>query len=268
MKQHRLRPLLTVFVLGILAGAPAHAANEGRAMGVDPAAAAEFNGGSRTLAVGSDISLGERIVTGVSGEVQVLFVDQTRLVVGPGSALLIEAYLMRGNGSAEQFAINALGGTYRFITGNSPKSAYQINTPVATIGVRGTEFDLLVAGGETRVLLYDGAVRICNTGGSCVELTERCDIGLVTSAGTDVVLHNDTEHPPLVALFRYARVQSPLLPPFRISGAGNCLIAPEGSTDSIVNPNDDNNPRQRQTPQPQQPPPVPAPRPNTPVKGP
>lgn len=251
MKQLHAHALIAALVVG-LAAAPAFAANEGRAMGVDPDARAEAAGTARTLAVGSDISLGERVVTGPSGEVQVLFVDQTRLVVGPGSALLIEAYLMRGDGSAEQFAINALGGTYRFITGNSPKSAYQIVTPAATIGVRGTEFDLLVLGGQTRVLLYDGAVRICNRSGACVEVTGRCDIGVATLGGAQVVVSSDPNQRPLALDFRYASVQSPLLPPFRISGASNCLTQ---DTNSSSGADENNNGNQRQPPNitPQQP---------------
>ncbi|HEY5081755.1 MAG TPA: FecR domain-containing protein [Bauldia sp.] len=37
-------------------------------------------------------------------------------------------------------------GAFRFLTGGSPKDAYSINTPMATIAVRGTEFDLDVEG--------------------------------------------------------------------------------------------------------------------------
>jgi len=131
----------------MLAGGPplAVAAAEGTAVGVDPDAVARRGSADRTLVVGADISVGERIVTGPSGRVQVLFADQTRLVVGPGSALLIESYLMNGD-TADKFAINALAGTFRFISGNSPKSAYSIETPTAAIAVRGTKFDVSVAG--------------------------------------------------------------------------------------------------------------------------
>src|SRR5690606_42119301 len=85
-------------------------------------------------------SIGDRVVTGPSGQVQILFSDRTELVVGPRSALLIEDYLLRNDGSAGKFAINALSGTFRFVTGGAPKDSYVIKTPTGTIGVRGTAF--------------------------------------------------------------------------------------------------------------------------------
>ena len=219
-----VRTAIAALFAGMLSLGPAWAANEGKAVGVDPDAVARGGTGERTLIVGTDVSVGERVMTGPSGQVQLVFLDDTRLVVGPGSSLLIESYLMRGGGSAERFAVNALGGTFRFISGNSPKSAYQIRTPSATIGVRGTEFDFVVGRGETRVMLYEGAVRVC-AGSSCIDLAERC--GVARAAGSArLFTRNDPERPELARVFRYAFSQSSLLHPFRVSAAARCL---EGS---------------------------------------
>lgn len=235
----------TVMFAGALASGAARADNEGHAIGVDPDATARGGSGERTLIVGSDVSVGERVVTGPSGQVQLVFLDNTRLLVGPGSSLLIESYLLRGNGSAEKFAINALGGTFRFITGSSAKSAYDIRTPSATIGVRGTEFDLVVSGNETRLMLYDGAVNVCADGG-CVDLDQRCGVATVSGAAR-LYLRADPERLPLARVFRYAAVQSPLLPQFRVSGAGQCLEAvEEGPPGSLqTTESNDASPQQR-----------------------
>jgi len=219
-----VRTAIAALFAGMLSLGPAWAANEGKAVGVDPDAVARGGSGDRILVVGTDVSVGERVMTGASGQVQLVFLDDTRLVVGPGSSLLIESYLMRGGGSAERFAINALGGTFRFISGNSPKSAYQIRTPSATIGVRGTKFDFVVGRGETRVMLYEGAVRVCS-GSSCVDLAERC--GIASAAGSArLFTRNDAQRLQLARVFRYAMVQSPLMQQFRISGVGRCLEGP------------------------------------------
>jgi hypothetical protein len=212
---------------GILLAGAAHSA-EGRAVGVDPDAFARFSGTDRILAVGADISLGEQVVTGPSGQVQIVFSDQTRLVVGPGSALVIEAYLFNGN-TADKFAINALAGSFRFISGHSPKSAYSINTPTASIAVRGTKFDFNVSQPRTDLMLYEGAVRLCSTSGQCQELTNFCDLGAVDASVSQVIRHSDPVHPELSETFRYARFQSPLLFQFRVSGAGKCAQPPEDS---------------------------------------
>lgn len=212
---------------GMLLAGAAHSA-EGQAVGVNPDAVARFSGTDRILAVGADISLGEQVVTGPSGQVQIVFSDQTRLVVGPGSALTIESYLFNGN-TADKFAINALAGSFRFISGHSPKSAYSINTPTASIAVRGTKFDFNVTRPRTDLMLYEGAVRLCSTSGRCQELVNFCDLGVVDASASQLIPHRDPVHPELSETFRYARFQSPLRSEFRVSGAGKCAQPPEDS---------------------------------------
>ena len=103
------RSTIWIFLALVLATfcLPAFAAKEGQAVGVDPDAMAQGASGDRTLVVGADISVGERVVTGRAGQVQIIFADQTRLVVGPGSDLLIVAYLMRNSGTADRLAISS-----------------------------------------------------------------------------------------------------------------------------------------------------------------
>jgi len=208
-----------VFCAGLLLAGPAIAA-DGQAVGVDPDAVARLSGADRVLTVGADVSLGEQIVTGSSGQVQIIFSDKTRLVVGPGSALVIESYLFNGN-TADKFAINALAGSFRFITGNSPKPAYSIKTPTASIAVRGTEFDFNVTGRRTDLLLYEGAVRLC-AGGNCTDITSRCELGVAQGGDSQSIAYADPEHQGLSQQFRYARFQTPLLGNFRVSGASKC----------------------------------------------
>ena len=50
-------------------------------------------GTARTLVALQPIFMGDRIQTGSNGQAQLLFDDNTRLVVGAGSSLLIEQYL-------------------------------------------------------------------------------------------------------------------------------------------------------------------------------
>jgi hypothetical protein len=61
------------------------------------------------------------------------------------------------------------------VSGNSKSSAYQIQTPAGTIGVRGTAFDFYVGpDGTTAVVLLNGAASFCGPGG-CRQLQQRCD---------------------------------------------------------------------------------------------
>ncbi|SEQ60561.1 FecR family protein [Devosia sp. YR412] len=219
-----------LFVLGLLlAVVPAFAEGEGTAVGVNPDASARLGSTDRVLQVGADVSVGEVIVTGAVGQVQIIFDDETRLVVGPRSALLIENYLLASNNRAQKLTINALGGSFRFITGKSPKPAYTINTPTASIAVRGTEFDLVVERSNTKVMLFDGALRVCNDANDCQELTSRCEVGLASNQRTLLYRRNDPSREPLSAEFRYARFQGALLQPFRVRNPGTCV---ESRTDA------------------------------------
>lgn len=221
--------IAALLLLGLPGLALADAA--GTARGVAPAADAERGGETLTLKVGADIFIGDLVQTGAKGNVQILFADNTELVVGPNSSLKIEDYLFRNDGSAGQLAVNMLAGSFRFATGNSAKNLYSITTPTGTIGVRGTGFDVFVAlNGVTRILLYHGAVRFCTEDGDCKDLTGLCDLGEIGSDDTAVL--GDThvitgeEREQIKAQFIYALNQSPLLREFWMVHARECVVNP------------------------------------------
>ena len=223
----------------------------GEAVGVKPQAAAQMSSATRTLVEGDDIFIGERIVTGRFGQVQIIFKDNTKLVVGPESALLIEDYLLRDDGSAGKLAVNALGGTFRFITGNSAKDRYVINTPTGTIGVRGTAFELFVLADLVYILMQNGTTVNCPADGSdCMILTDQCQYGIMGVSSTEVVGHTDgvagEDRDWLKEIFDYAQNQSPLYQQFKISGSERCLRMPpnvqspgSGSTSKVSPPEEE-----------------------------
>ena len=102
---------LAIFVCSALLS-PAFAAGEGTAVGVNPDAMSRLGIDEKVLVVGADVSVGEKIITGPTGHVQLLFDDQTRLVVGPRSTLEIETYLLNGSGDLirETFVEDILDG--------------------------------------------------------------------------------------------------------------------------------------------------------------
>jgi hypothetical protein len=93
--------------------------------------------GKRVLMPAAPVFSGDQILTGPIGEAQVKFRDNTKLVVGPNSKMVIDAFVFNNDDTARKISINAVRGAFRFISGKSPKDAYLITTPTATIGVRG-----------------------------------------------------------------------------------------------------------------------------------
>jgi hypothetical protein len=221
-----------ILVAGSATAAMADAS--GQALGVDPQAEAEGRDGTRTLVVGDDVFIGDRVVTGPAGQVQILFSDSTKLVVGPRSALLIEDYLLRDNGSAGKFAINALSGTFRFVTGTSPKDRYVIKTPTGTIGVRGTGVELYVTALWVYMLVDHGGIISCPDDGSdCMILDGECEYGIMGVNSTQLIGHTDgvtgEDRKDIKTFFKYAEDESDLDHKFRISGSQRCLDRPVGA---------------------------------------
>jgi FecR protein len=170
--------LLFGALLGLLAlSGPSMAATP---IGQVAAVVGSPTGSGRALSAGSPIFENDRLVTG-AGNVQIIFVDDTHLVVGPNSTLVIDRFLMRGGNRAQKFSIDALRGTFRFITGNSAKGAYDIQTANATIGVRGTAFDFS-SQGETLIAVLEGGVRLCSAG-RCESIPQGCGVGRASSNG-------------------------------------------------------------------------------------
>lgn len=171
----------------MLAAALGLAAFAGAANAADPigkvvAVVGSPTGSGRTLSAGSAVFESDKVVTG-KGNVQILFVDDTKLVIGPNSTLVIDRFLMRGGSSAQKFSVGALRGTFRFISGNMAKSAYDIKTATATIGIRGTAFDFS-SGSETLVAVHEGGVRLCASG-RCETIPDNCGVGRARRSDVD-----------------------------------------------------------------------------------
>jgi FecR protein len=170
---------LAIFLVSLFAtlsaAQVASAAAIGKVVAVVGTPNASGPGGSRILKSGADVFEDDRITVG-GGNAQIVLIDNTRLVLGPGSTLVLDKFLLKNKSTASKISIKALRGTFRFITGKSPKSAYDIRTAHATIGIRGTGFDFWVRG-QTGVAVMLGRVRLCN-GPRCVELRDTCDVGI------------------------------------------------------------------------------------------
>jgi len=99
----------------------------------------------KDLDVGSEIFVGDRIFTGVSGFIRLNMIDDAKIDLRCNSEMLIEDYqLLRGGNRS---VIHLIKGSVKKITGSIGKMAediYEMHTPLATVGVRGTEYAIRV----------------------------------------------------------------------------------------------------------------------------
>ena len=98
--------------------------------------------------IGSEVSTNDIITTSANSFVIVQFEDGTKLTVRPNSKIIISRYVY--NESAEDGVnLSVMEGGLRILTGaiakNNPDN-FKVQTPVALMGVRGTEFSLLLCG--------------------------------------------------------------------------------------------------------------------------
>lgn len=99
--------------------------------------------GTRIMGKGAFVYEADVISTGNRSFAIIEMADGTKMTVRPNSSLGIEKYVAR-RGRSDSAILNLFKGGIRAITGFISKKrqdAYKIRTPVATIGIRGTEFD-------------------------------------------------------------------------------------------------------------------------------
>jgi len=86
---------------------------------------------------------GDSIRTGSNSSVGLIFEDDTVVSLGPGSEMGIDEFLFDPAERQLSFVARMIKGTFSFITGQIAKLAPQkviLETPGATLGVRGTKF--------------------------------------------------------------------------------------------------------------------------------
>jgi hypothetical protein len=144
----------------------------------------DVSGQRGPLAVRDPVHRDERIRTSRSGLGQFVFRDGSKLAVGAGSSVVIDKFVFDDSKSVQKLTVAAAKGTFRWISGNSKHTAYEIVTPAGTIGVRGTVFDFYIGGdGTTAMVLLSGAAEFCGRGG-CQQLTRRCDCVIAKRNGS------------------------------------------------------------------------------------
>lgn len=159
----------------VFPAAPAIAQQVGSVVRVVQGATLERSGQAVSLRVGQSVESGDVISTDRRGQVQLLFNDDTRIAVGPNSSMAVDDIRFKQNGKARKFAVSAVAGGFRFLSGTSARSAYAISTPTATMGIRGTAFDFVVRNTDgTDLVIFSGLVSMCG-GGGCYQVTGGCD---------------------------------------------------------------------------------------------
>jgi len=153
-----------------------------------PGSIVRTTGEELTANLNTDIESYDNVET-ENGRLKIKFVDETQISLTEHTLVEITEYVYDPDPSKSKMAMNFVQGTARFATGGLglvPKENIQIDTPTATIGIRGTDFTTTVdeLGRSLVILLPDancddkikleegckpsGSITVTNDGGTVV----------------------------------------------------------------------------------------------------
>ncbi|NDV21244.1 FecR domain-containing protein [Desulfovibrio sp. JC022] len=97
--------------------------------------------GIRQVESGAEVFRGEELVTGAGSTAEIRFVDDTLLSQGADSVISLDDYVFDDSASDAELLFKMSQGTFRLVTGKIAEQnpdRFQVGTPLATIGIRGT----------------------------------------------------------------------------------------------------------------------------------
>lgn len=145
----------------------------------------------------------EIIKTGIDSKVQIRFIDNALLALKAESELNIKAYVYSEvNDKDNQVLMELVAGGFRTLTGKigkGNKEAYKVNTPVASIGIRGTLYDVQISFDKIIAGVWKGGISLDTAQGQFnLGLNSNFDFGEISAGGafTGLLTPPETFSPP------------------------------------------------------------------------
>lgn len=105
----------------------------------------------------------DEIRVGKNGRAQFRMIDQALISLQENSVLKIRKYNSASGKATGSVLIDLLSGGLRTITGaigRGTQSAYELRTPLATIGVRGTDYEVEIVSNGMYVATWEGTIQL------------------------------------------------------------------------------------------------------------
>jgi hypothetical protein len=131
---------------------------------------ANVTGQAGQTKVGDLVYLGDMVQTGTDGRVGINFTDGTSFNLSSNARMALSDFVYDPNGKSNSTLFNLTKGTFTFVAGNIAKTGdMKIDTPVATMGIRGTtphvevsddgtvKFSTLIEEGKSKLMKKPGA---------------------------------------------------------------------------------------------------------------
>lgn len=128
---------------------------------------------STSAKIGDSVYLGDVVRTGADGSVGIGFADGTAFNLSSNARIVLNEFVYDPNGTSNSTLFTLAKGTFTFVAGNVARTGdMKIDTPVATMGIRGTmphveisddgtvKFSTLIEKGKNEVLEKYGPVTV------------------------------------------------------------------------------------------------------------
>ena len=201
----------------------------GIASAVRPGVASVSN--ERVIYIGNAVAAGERFRTDSTGVIHILFMDRSSMTLGPNSELVIDEFVFRPEAQQGNIAVKLIKGSLRAVGGFISKfispqgrSAAQIRTATATIGIRGgiTLVDVQPDTTTRGVFLFGEHMQVSSPDGQLLHTVTRpgFEVLVGTNGAGDPQRLSSTELADLVKQFETQQIGS------------------QGSTGNLIGTND------------------------------
>jgi len=120
--------------------------------------------------MGQALFEGDRLITGPDAMALLVFSDDARVSLRADSELRIIRYRVAAAGQSADLRLELVKGAMRQISGASMKrepERYRLNTPVAAIGVRGTDFLAKASDQAIETFIQEGVIVLLPLGNGC-----------------------------------------------------------------------------------------------------
>lgn len=127
-------------------------------------------GNRQQLRTGDTLQEQDRLITGSDALAMIVFVDKARLAVRPDTELVVRRYRIDASGAQTRLEFDLLRGTVRQISGEAARQQpdrYRLNTPIAVIGVRGTDFLARATDRKLETYIHEGMIVLMPARADC-----------------------------------------------------------------------------------------------------
>ncbi len=120
---------------------------------------------NKRLSKGDGLAFNEVVATEGGSAIEIVFTDDSRLILGEDAEIILDSMVYEPHQGTVKGTFRAISGVLRFKSAEA-RLDMLINTPSGTIGIRGTEFDLLTTPTATEISMLEGTVEVSSSAGT------------------------------------------------------------------------------------------------------